>query len=302
MLEHLQLWFLSSSAWSGLLGWALAVVLPAVVGFSASYRAISVLRRNDRAAGRYEFRVLESRFVRVVTGLAFPPAVAFQFYVFFVNPYVDWLVHLFASAGFFLIGGLLAGVLRVQMFKCSRTVGTFLPSHKRAREIRILVKQEGPLLWSLHIKSQWDVALGLCHRLCARLHLFGFKGWRRLVHSKVDQRQFVLKLIEVAVDLVREAELNGERGYSLILASALLPGRETMFEALREKLNTHPTEDWDVQPVKRTLSLLQLVVGKSAYGWKIRSGRARILAEGAQIWHRSRPRPWPVRDACRDQT
>lgn len=302
MLDDLLLWFLSPSAWPRFFGWALAVVLAAAVGFFVGYGAISVLRRNDRVAGRYEFSVLESRFVGVVTGLAFPPAVASQFYLFFVNPYVDWLVHLLASAGFFLTVGFLAGVLRVQMFKCSRTVGTFLPSHKRAREIRILVKQEGPLLWSLHIKSRWDVELGLCHRLCARLHLFGFEGWRRLVHSKVDQRQFVLNLIEIAVDLVREAERNGERGYSLILASALLPGRETMFEALREKLNTYPTEDWDVQPVKRTLSRLQLVVGKSAYGWKIRSGRARILAEGAQIWHRSRPRPWPVRDSCRDQT
>lgn len=301
MLDHLHLWFLSTSPWVSFLSWALAVVVVAAVGVGAGYRGISVLCRKDRAAGRYEFSVGENGFVYVAAGLVFLPAAVLSFYLYYFNPYLDPLTFLPISIAYFFLLGFIVGAWRYWMIKCKRKVSTYVPSHEGAREIQILAKQEGPFLWSLHIKGQWDVALGLLHRLRACSPLSKCEGWRRLVHSKVEQRQFAQKLIDVAQDLVAEAERNGERGYSLILASPLLPGREKLFEALREKLKSCPTEEWDFQPVKRRLSLFQLVVGKSVYGWKLRRDRTRILAEGVQIWHQSHPRPRPVRDACRDR-
>lgn len=302
MLDHLHLWLLGATPWISFLSWALPVVLAAAVGVCAGYRGISVLFRKDRAAGRYEFSVGENGFVHAAAGLAFLAAVVLPFYLVYFNPYPDPLEFRLISVAFVFLFGFIVGVQLCWAITCKRKVRTYVPSHEGAREIQILAKQEGPLLWSLHIKGQWDVALGLRHRLLACLRLSGCEGWRRLVHSKVDQRQFAQTLIEVAQDLVAEAERKGERGYSLILASPLLPGRKKLFEAIREKLKSYPTEEWDFQPVKRRLSLFQLVVGKSVYGWKLRSDRTRILAEGVQIWHQSRPRPGPVRDACRDRS
>ncbi|ADP20137.1 MULTISPECIES: hypothetical protein [Achromobacter] len=289
MFDHLYMWYQNFPVLFALL----TVVVAVGGGLSAGFGAMGTLCGKDRIAGRYEFRLNYNRIVHLLCMVVLSLFVVLV-YLWSTRTYVDPLVFVLSVSGFFAVSFFVVGVHLYRKTRQKRVVGTFLPTHIGAREIKIVATQEGPQLWSLHFTGDNDVWHGFIYRLCARFHLFGCVGTRKLVLGLAELLQLTRKLIEVSHELVTEAERNEERGYSLILASPLLPGREKLLNALRKKFAVPPTEEWDFHPVKRTLSSFELAVGKDTFGWKLRRGCDDILAEGVQIWHRSLPRPGPV--------
>ncbi|CAB3847222.1 hypothetical protein LMG3410_01580 [Achromobacter aegrifaciens] len=276
-----------------------AVALGAAVGIPVAMGAMIVLCRKDLIDERYEFRARYSSIAHLVL-YAVVLLILILSCILFSRPDPDLLLYLLIAVAFGLAFGFCAGAAAYSHANLRRVVGTFQPTHRGARKITIVVRQEGAHLWSLHIVGDGDLWRGVIYRICAWFRLFGCKGWRELVHSTKELRALRQKLIEIAHGLVVEAERRGERDFSLILASPLLAGpRRQLRKDLREKFSCHPTEEWEFRRVKRTLSRVEVVLGKLGYGWKLRRSRRRILAEGVQFWNRTGPRPGPVSDAYR---